>query len=197
MKEIAVFGGSFDPPTVVHQQIVRTLLNDPSFDEVWVMPSGDRKDKPHTTNIIKRLAMLAAMCSEQFAAEDRLHISEFELGLPQPTETFHTVQALERQYPATRFWFVFGADSVATMHTWREGERLLADLPMIVVPRHGYETPATAKHVQELPDLEIFEQGISSTEVRRRVGEGLALDGLVSDSIARFIHRRQLYRQVA
>lgn len=196
-KEIAVFGGSFDPPTVVHEQIVRALLNDPSFDEVWIMPSGNREDKPQTSEIHKRLAMLAILCQEKFAAEERLHISEFELGLPQPTETFCTYEELGKQYPSTRFWFVFGADSVTTMHTWREGERLLDELPMIVVPRHGYEVPASANHVQELPDLELFKQAISSTEVRRRVGEGVALDGLVTDAIAGFIHRRRLYRQMA
>lgn len=196
-REIAVFGGSFDPPTVVHQQIVRTLLDDPSFDEVWIMPSGERKDKPNTTGVARRLAMLATMCNEQFSAEDRLHVSEFEIGLPQPTETCHTVQALEREYPCTRFWFVYGADSVATMHSWREGERLLAELPMIIVPRHGYETPKSARHVQELPDLDIFEQGISSTQVRQRVGDGRSLEGLVSNGIAQFIQRRRLYQPTA
>ena len=193
-KEVAVFGGSFDPPTVVHQQIVRTLLDDPSFDEVWVMPSGERKDKPHTTNLARRMAMLATMCSEQFAGESRLRVSEFEARLPQPTETCNTVRALERAHADTRFWFVFGADSVGTMHTWREGERLLAELPMIVVPRHGYEIPPAARWVQELPDLDIFEQDISSTQVRQRVAEGKSFDSLVGDGVARFIQHRRLYR---
>ena len=193
-KEIAVFGGSFDPPTVVHQQIVRTLLNDPSFDEVWMMPSGERKDKPHATALARRMAMLATMCDELFADERRLHLSDFEASLPQPTETYNPVQALEHSYPTTRFWFVFGADSVATMHTWREGERLLAELPMIIVPRHGYETPTTARHIQELPNLEILEKEISSTQVRKRVSDGVSLDGLVSKSVERFIRHRQLYR---
>ncbi len=196
-KEVAVFGGSFDPPTVVHQQIVRTLLDDPSFDEVWVMPSGERRDKPHTTNLARRMAMLATMCSDQFADEPRLQVSDFEANLPQPTETCNTVRALERAHDDTRFWFVFGADSVGTMHTWREGERLLAELPMIVVPRHGYEIPSTARWVQELPDLDIFEQDISSTQVRQRVSEGRSLEGLVSGGIERFIHHRRLYREVA
>jgi nicotinic acid mononucleotide adenylyltransferase len=80
------------------------------------------------------------------------------------------------------------------MHTWREGERLLRELPMIVVPRHGYTVPAVARHIQELPDLEIFEQGISSTQVRQRVSEGRSLEGLVSSGIERFIYHRRLYR---
>lgn len=194
LKEVAVFGGSFDPPTIVHQQIVRTLLDDPSFEEVWVMPSGERKDKPHTTGLVRRMAMLATMCSDQFADEPRLQISDFEANLPQPTETCNTVRALEHTYPNVRFWFVYGADSVGTMHTWREGDRLLRELPMIIVPRHGYEVPSAARHIQELPDLDIFEQGISSTEVRRRVSKGVPLDGLVSNGIARFIVRRRLYQ---
>lgn len=192
--EIAIFGGSFDPPTMMHQQIMRALLARKEFDEVWVMPSGERTDKPHATRVAQRLAMLATMKAELFDGDNRLRISDFEATLPQPSETSYTAAALRAAYPGNEFWFVFGADSIASMHTWRGGDELLASLPMIAVPREGYTIPPEATHVRELSDISGASQPVSSTEVRRRVARGESLEGMASRGVAAFIQQHRMYR---
>ena len=45
-KNIAVLGGSFDPPTISHLQLASETLNVcPLIDEVWIIPCGERPDK--------------------------------------------------------------------------------------------------------------------------------------------------------
>lgn len=44
-RKVAVFTGSFDPPTTFHRTVVR-LLRERGFDEVIVRPSGPRHDGP-------------------------------------------------------------------------------------------------------------------------------------------------------
>lgn len=72
MKEIAVFGGTFNPPTLAHQEIIEACLQHPTFDEVWVMPSGERADKDITVEAEDRIAMLEAVKSDVFAGDERL-----------------------------------------------------------------------------------------------------------------------------
>jgi nicotinate-nucleotide adenylyltransferase len=45
IKNIALYGGSFDPPHKSHVALMRFLSRLPYIDEVWVMPCGDRTDK--------------------------------------------------------------------------------------------------------------------------------------------------------
>jgi nicotinic acid mononucleotide adenylyltransferase len=45
VKNIALYGGSFDPPHKSHIQLIRNLEKLPYLDEVWLLPCGDRTDK--------------------------------------------------------------------------------------------------------------------------------------------------------
>lgn len=58
-RKIAVYGGSFNPPTKSHYEIMRMLIEeikikDESVDEVWMIPCGDRTDKKLATPGEKR-----------------------------------------------------------------------------------------------------------------------------------------------
>lgn len=49
-KKIAIYGGSFNPPTMSHYNIMKMVMEDitvdgSQFDEVWMVPCGDRADK--------------------------------------------------------------------------------------------------------------------------------------------------------
>lgn len=192
-KDIAVFGGSFDPPTRAHSAIVRACLADDRFDEVWIMPSGDRTDKPGLQSSGVRLAMLDLLIAEEFATEDRLHLSRFEIDMPQVTEMYRTYRALQTQFPGSRFWFVFGADSVADMHTWGHGAELLEQLPMAVVPRSGYVVPSEARTIRQLAIRPDSVQPVSSTLVRDRIARRASIEDMVCGSVAAYILCQRLY----
>lgn len=49
-KKVAIYGGSFNPPTMSHFEIMKMVMDDiqvdgKPFDEVWMVPCGDRHDK--------------------------------------------------------------------------------------------------------------------------------------------------------
>ena len=144
MKEIAVYGGTFDPPTKAHEAIIEACLGDVRFDEVWVMPSGQRTDKPDMTSNEHRTAMLGLLATSVFGSSN-LRISDFEMKLPVPTQTTLTTTALEKTNPNCNFWYVFGTDSYYDMPNWEQGDYLQKKLGMLVVERVGYDTPP--KHV--------------------------------------------------
>ncbi len=44
-KLIAVFGGSFNPPTYAHMKIITYMINKTQIDKLLIVPCGFRIDK--------------------------------------------------------------------------------------------------------------------------------------------------------
>jgi len=187
VRNILIFGGSFSPPTLAHEAIARACLALPGFDEVWLLPSGGRADKTISFDDNDRLAMLRLVRVERFAGDSRLVISDFELQLPRPTQTYKTVEALAAAFPDCEFRFVYGADSYAGMPHWPHGRELQKTLPMLVFERGGMSL-ATAANVLCQPMPTDF-ASVSSTQVRHVLECGGDLSGLVSPPIARYVQR--------
>jgi nicotinate-nucleotide adenylyltransferase len=191
-KQIIIFGGSFNPPTHAHEAIIAACLGLPQFDEVWVMPSGDRADKTIVTSDEHRLAMLDIVKKEVFANNPRLVISRFELGLPRPTRLHRTVHALAKAYPNTTFWFAFGGDAYTNMRSWYKADEFIDSLDVIVFTDRTVTETATGRTIK-LQIAKPFQQ-ISSTQVRQAVAQGENAKNWLSPAIATYINRHNLYR---
>lgn len=131
---VLVFGGSFNPPTVAHQALIAACLAKQGFDQVWLMPSGERLDKQPEATDAQRLDMLRIIKTSAFDNDHRLVVSDFELRLPRPSQTSKTVSALQRAYPHTDFWFAFGEDAYRDIPNWPGGAEL-KNLKTIIFPR--------------------------------------------------------------
>jgi nicotinate-nucleotide adenylyltransferase len=190
--EVAIFGGTFDPPTRAHEAIIDTALKRTEIDELWVMPSGNRTDKPKMMPQEDRLTMLRLMKNETFQDEDRVTITDFEMRLPQPTQTSQTLEALKQAYPEHSFWFIFGADSYYDMPQWRDGERLQKELGMLLVPRSGYEMPV-ADNVVALSEQPEHLRDVSSTQVREKARLHQDISCFVCKAVASFLQRQHYY----
>ena len=191
-QNIAVFGGTFDPPTRAHEAIIESCLQRQDIDEVWLLPSGQRTDKNGMTSDDVRLAMLQHLQERVFLNDQRVVVSDFELQLPRPTQTWITAQALSDAYPSLHFWYVFGADSYESMDTWEHGETLKQTIGMLLIPRAGFCMPTQTPKLRHL-SVSIATQGISSTEAREALKNGENTDHLLSRPIQEFVAERALY----
>src|SRR5690349_13293782 len=127
LKQTILYGGAFNPPTNAHAAIVRELAELARHEnaDLWVMPSGERRDKTILADVAIRTAYVHALLAsgETYGVDTK--IEQYELTNPETTETFQTNRHLEQRYPDRRFTWVFGSDSVNSMSQWRGGEWLL------------------------------------------------------------------------
>lgn len=195
MSEVAVFGGTFDPPTLAHEAIIKACLDRSDMDEVWVMPSGQRLDKPGMMSNNERLEMLKIMSEESFLNHDKLIVTDFEINLPQPTRTIDTFKQLEQQFPNKNFWFVFGADSYRTMESWEGGSYLKRYLGMLIVERVNEIMPEEKENVRHLKVPGVLDFPISSTQVREAVKNNLPIDSFVSQAINNYLTSNRCYNR--
>lgn len=191
MTEIAIFGGTFDPPTRAHEAIIDACLAQPTVDEVWVMPSGYRADKPGMQSNAVRTELLEVMRAVEYPENERIKITDIEQRLPQPTETCHTVDALEVVRPNDRFWFVFGADSYQNMPDWHRGTELRSRIGMLLIPRPGAELPPEADRLKHLA-IDERHAHVSSTAIRAACALGIEIPG-VNPAVAAYITKHELY----
>ncbi len=180
-QKILLFGGSFSPPTLAHEEIIARCLALPRFDEVWVMPSADRLDKQMAIDGPTRLQMLKAIHTTRFAATPRLKISDFELQLPPPTNTYQTLAALHAAFSGTTFWLAFGMDAYRSMPTWPHGQTLQKNLQVVLF---GSSPPPPESNRFPYIQLGAAFADLSSTKVRLALQAGRPIDTMVSGPVA-------------
>lgn len=182
-QETIVYGGAFNPPTRAHQAILQACIDyaEPRGADVWIMPSGDRTDKEINTPHELRLAYIEALATDVMARTVQIDIETTELYRGYQTETCDTVSEMAAMYPGRKFTWVFGSDSVNSMHKWQGGEAMLRELSMLIVERPGY---AVRKLGVNAVKLDVATGEISSSLVRQRLSVGEQVSDLVSPKVA-------------
>lgn len=131
--KIGLFGGSFDPPHEGHLHVARVARDRLGLDRVWwlVAPQNPLKDRGAAAAYQDRLAQVRALATDPgFVVSDL----QGRLGTPY---TVDVVTTLRRMRPRVRFVFVMGADSLQSLHRWRDWPEILRALPIAVVARPG------------------------------------------------------------
>lgn len=186
VSRVIVFGGSFSPPTLAHEEIIRQCLALPEFDEVWLMPSADRADKTISASEKDRLAMLQIITDR--IDNPRLKICDIEYHLQKPTQLNRTVKALTKEYPSTEFTFVFGGDAYHAMPNWEGGAWLQANLSLIVFSEHD-PGASNVRHIALKGGL----AEVSSSQARDLIARGKTATKVIDPTIEKYIKNKHLY----
>ena len=136
MKRIAFYGGSFDPLHNGHLTIARKLIRLFKLDEVVFVPAfhaPHKKDK-NPTSAFHRYAMLCLATNNL----QNIKVSKMELDVPTKPYTVETLLRLKDELPEAQIFFVMGADSWAEITTWRDWEKVLTLVNIIVVTRPAF-----------------------------------------------------------
>ena len=158
------------------------------LDRVLMVPAGDpwQKRGQVVASPEQRFAMVELAC----AGIDGVEVVPGRARPPGPSVTADTLERLQR--PDRELFLLLGADAVANMPTWRRLEETRDLAAIAVVERAGEhaEPPGPGwrfEHVT-IPRLDV-----SSSEIRRRVGDGLPIDGLTPPAVVDFIRNEGLY----
>lgn len=195
-RNIALYGGSFDPPHNGHVISVSHLLNSEKIDEVWLIPSGDsRYDKASVAKASDRLALLDILCRKVFHGDERLRVVDLQLG--DELANSYTIDLVERfvaEVPDSSFYFVIGADNVAGLPTWKRFDELKSLVQFLIVPRLGEHYPSELPpYVEKLCDGELASFALSSSDLRVALKNQECVAGYMPEAIFQAIRERKLY----
>ena len=161
---VALFGGSFDPPHIGHQTIVKKVLNLEIVDRVVIMPTflNPFKSSSHATADM-RLKWCRDMCSDPDVI-----ICDYEIRQNRAVYTIESINYLREQYEIK--YLVIGSDNLAHIEHWREFETINSTITWIVVDRSGYDSS-----YEKLRDYITIEMDIpiSSSQIRARENKNI------------------------
>lgn len=179
---VAVFGGSFNPPHVGHVLACALLLSVENVDRVLVVPT-------YKHPFAKSLAPFAdrvKMCEIAMAWIPRVEISRIEEDIGGESRTLRTLQVLGEAHPDWRPRLVIGADVLAEASRWLGFDEIVRLAPPIVLGRAGFDSPD--HRVPLLPD-------VSSTQVRAHVARGAwsEVEKVLPREVVAFVRAHKLY----
>lgn len=168
-KRIALWGGSFNPPTIAHKSLAEYAFKALSLDYMYwiVSPHNPEKDIATLASFQDRFAMVEGLLKDK-AQMEASDIEQF-LG---SSLTTNTVTALRNQMPEDHLFFMMGADNWLGFYNWSGSPaEILEKVSIIVLNRPGYQ------QIEASESSRIFSiQQVFSTEDLRKSGTWYVLD---------------------
>lgn len=186
--EIALFGGSFDPPHIGHVLLAAYALSAFGVEEVLAVPVFTHAFEKPLSPFHHRMQM--AVLAFELLPDVRVLGIEEELGAP--SRTIRTLEELERRDPGRRFRLLMGADLLVETEKWLAWDEIVKRGSPLVVGRAGISHPDAPAPV--LPD-------VSSTRIRAALradpsdaSTEKALRDFVPKAVREYITAHRLYR---
>ncbi len=195
--EIAIYGGSFNPPHLGHREVVMTVLEELKPDRMLIIPD---RIPPHkeledgSPEAEERLEL----CRLAFGDIGCAEVSDLELQRTGKSYTYDTVLELQKRYPDARLNLVIGTDMFLSFEEWYQYAFLLASCRLCVLARELDDLPL----LEEKAALLAEEQGaeirimrhsplpMQSSEIRAQLSRRLGRDSLYPPVYAEIIRRR-------
>lgn len=178
MPEVALFGGSFDPPHVGHLLAAAYVLATEPVDELWLVPVFRHPfEKPLAASYAHRVALCEALAAQL----PRTAVSRVEEESGE-SRTVDVLEHLGRRHPGTRWALILGTDLDAERAQWKQFARVQQLARIITLHRGGFSKGAVT-----LPE-------VSSTQVRALLSTGGEAAHLVPRRVLELIRAAGTYR---
>lgn len=197
MERIGVFGSTFNPPQIGHLILVAEARWRLRLDRVIVIPTGNPYHKEADDLPPSELRM--ALAEAAFEDQDRVEVSDIELGREGPTFTSETLSQVAARHPDSNMRLLLGADAALGIGEWHRPDRIFELARIAVAPRDLLERDRVERAIAGaggvgLVDFFAMPQiSISSTLVRERIRAGEPYRHLVPTGVGEIIDNERLY----
>ncbi|MDD8015168.1 MAG: nicotinate-nucleotide adenylyltransferase [Acidobacteriota bacterium] len=212
---IGLFGGTFNPIHQGHLKAAEEVRSRLSLSRVLFIPSfiPPHKQTRDVAPPEDRLRMVELACR----SHPHFVASAVEVEARETSYSIITIEKIKKLYPRAWLLFILGVDAFLEIETWRDYRRVLEECRFAVMTRPGYALE-DAGHLlagrlrdrtREVtaplgPGDRLFSRAriflvpiealdVSSTEIRKKIRNGDAIDGLLPPEVAEYIRKHRLY----
>jgi NAD kinase len=193
MRKVAVFTGSFDPPTTFHRKVIREL-RDRGFDEVIVRPTAQRPDRPdgeHAEPVHR--AVMADLAFRDLPGVS-VDLGDLDEGCCLADHLFD-----EHYADRGEVWHVVSADFLtggrsgasAIQLRWGNGPALWKTGRFVVL--HPTNAPPDPADLPPVSKLVAADDHMPTADIRLRVFEGGEARPDVPEGVDAYIRRYRLF----
>ncbi len=207
IRNIGIFGGTFDPIHNGHLMIAEAALRECRLDEVIFIPAGRppfKDNRPGLASGKKRLRMVRLAIS----GNPHFSVSDLEIRSREISYTYVTLEKLRDLYPGSELYFIVGEDSLYSLDQWKCPERITSAARIVCARRAGEYDSAGTRKDKDLKtqcailkatlgaDIRILSTpyiDLSSTDIRNRILGGYGARYLVPDAVWHYILQNRTY----
>ncbi|WP_301860003.1 nicotinate-nucleotide adenylyltransferase [uncultured Megasphaera sp.] len=198
ITRLGIMGGTFNPIHLGHLMIAEEARQTFHLDKILFIPSYSTPNKVvHGATAAQRLAMtrLATADNPYFA------VSDLEIRRKGNSYTADTLKFLKKLYgPSYILYFIAGTDTIQDLPNWSRPEEILSLCQFVGATRpDGTESIGRIiEHFGELGKhilkLTVPTMQISSTELRRRIRDGLSVRYMMPPAVVEYIRKNGVYQ---
>lgn len=209
MKNLGIFGGTFNPPHKSHLRIAKCFIQQLNLDKCFFVPSfvspfkssessGNAIDKKHILNMLELL----------LKNTQKIEISKYEIEKEGVSYSIETVKHFKKLYPQSNLFLLIGVDNLKKFDKWKDYKEILAAVKLAVAPRifedndfnflfeKERKSTALEKHCYngiEFYLLQSEAKEYSSSDVRKLISEGKAVSDYLIEEVEDYIYKNKLY----
>jgi len=157
METVALYGGSFDPPHIGHEAVVKSLRKLSFIDEIIIMPTYLN---PFKRSFVAPPELRLKWLKNIFSSYENVTISSYEVNKQKEVATVETIKYLKKRY--TNIYLVIGADNLQSLHKWQDYKELKELVHFIIAKRDNISVS------DDFIKLNVNET-ISSSELRETI----------------------------
>jgi len=154
----AMFGGSFDPPHIGHQNIVEKAIKRLDIEKLLVVPAYLN---PFKTSSLASATQRLAWCHTLFDTLENVIVNDYEIQEGKSTTTSQSIKHFNQNYDVR--YLIIGSDNLSTLTKWHAFDWLNETITWVIATRDDHHLDT-----DELKNWEILPitAPVSSTQIR-------------------------------
>lgn len=192
-NSIAIFGGSFNPPTIAHINLAKQILDKmKNIEKIIFVPVSTKYNKQGLAPDEDRLELLKTICQDH----PNMEVSSLELNSPRQLYTIETLKIMQKQNPDKTIYFIVGTDNLKELETWHAANEILQQFKIIVLERDNdimekiiSNSLFLKQYRESFIKLKFNKIKLSSSYIRQKVQMGEEIKELVPEKIYKDILR--------
>lgn len=211
-RAIAIFGGTFDPVHYGHLRAAAEVSEQLGVTDFRLLPAGQ---PPHRDGTWAAARHRMAMLELALAPHADLSVDDHEVQRGGPSYMADTLAGIRNEAGELPIILCLGQDAANYLDRWHEWQRLLELAHLVVMTRPDSE-PGYSDELHDYLDgrfvdsssalmrrpaghvcnVNVTRLAISSTDIRRQVGDGRNPRFLLPSTVLAYIRKHHLYSEV-
>ncbi|MHA2939630.1 nicotinate-nicotinamide nucleotide adenylyltransferase [Vibrio sp. RC27] len=173
MRNIAVFGSAFNPPSFGHKNVIESLTQ---FDLILLVPSIAHAWGKEMLDFQLRCELVEAFIDDLAPRSNRVELCRVEeelLESNQSVTTYQLLNYLAELYSADNLTFIIGPDNLMNFGKFYNADKIMDHFSVMALPE---------------------KVKVRSTDIRTRLQNKESVEGLTTPSVIKLIEQTQSYQ---
>ncbi|AMN31073.1 nicotinate (nicotinamide) nucleotide adenylyltransferase [Clostridium perfringens] len=197
---IVVFGGSFNPPSIAHIDILKEIYyKKDGISKIIIVPVANEYEKKGLIEFKHRYNMLKIATNKY----NFIEICDIEYRQKHSMKTYEVLDYIQKKYSNEKICFILGADNFNYFSKWVNSEYILRNYKLLVVNRGDYNIEniiktddLLQKYRLNIISVELGDKfkNISSTFIRKNINNIDCLKSYIDMRVLEYIYNNNLYK---